>query len=667
MRWGLGILLVLLLAVPARGAEGVDLRGATPAARGLADTAEVRALGDVNGDGLADLAIGTNEERAAGRRCEPLDGPVDEDDARAWQPVAHVVLGRLGRRAFELDGLVRLACPSAPTAEDEGPPGSGISYGTSVGGTVGAAGDWNGDGLADMAVGAISAAPRGRPNAGSAYIAFGAKDLLDRDLRDASSVVRIDGPQRASALGESIVPVGDVDGDGRPDLALPHRVGVAAGDGRRLGRERVRIAVVFGGAPAGTRIDLAAPGRDAIVLTGFPQGRIEPAEPSVAPAGDLDGDGRGDLLVGLPGGDVSREFGSAIVVRGRPGPALVDVSRETALLRIKGAPGDALGATVALLGDVTGDGRPELAIGDAFPPGTLSLPAPRGSVVVVPPRTGVVDLARPPADVRRVLGPREASDFGQALQAAGDLTGDGRPDLVAGAPRTTPDCRHSAGAIFVIPGAPAGGRASVEALPGAWRIDGARPLAQLGRDIAVADLDADGVAEILGGALPFGNAASKDLYAVAATAPRVALPAVEEDGCLSARAAAPRLSAVRRTGAVTVTVRSSMGRGVPHDVRVVVRAVPVRGRPSRAVEDEVFRGLFPEQRGGRLVRFTGPSTRRVTVRLSRKDRRRLAGARGAYLTVSAEQTLSAPRTGPEGTGALDGRILRLGNVPRLEG
>ena len=127
-------------------------------------------------------------------------------------------------------------------------------------------------------------------------------------------MVRIDGRARVT-LGSDVAPAGDVDGDGRPDLviALPGE----------------RAVIVRGGAPAGTTIDLARPpAGGTIELRGLDAGRPRrPAETGAeaaafAAAGDVDGDGRGELLVGLPAAEPLRGRGRVLVVRGAAGPVV---------------------------------------------------------------------------------------------------------------------------------------------------------------------------------------------------------------------------------------------------------------------------------------------------------------------------------------------------------
>src|SRR5206468_4489269 len=87
---------------------------------------------------------------------------------------------------------------------------------------------------------------------------------------------------------------------------------------------------------------------------------------SVAFAGDVDGDGLDDFLLGAPSGDLA-PGGAAVLVFGRASfPPAIDLSRDLgslALLLASGRDGGAAGAAVAGVGDLNGDGFPDLAVG----------------------------------------------------------------------------------------------------------------------------------------------------------------------------------------------------------------------------------------------------------------------------------------------------------------
>ncbi|HEX8086792.1 MAG TPA: hypothetical protein VF529_21070 [Solirubrobacteraceae bacterium] len=644
-------MLLAALAAPAAALAdvGVDTRDVAPVAR-IDASGDAVPVGDVNGDGIGDLGLGPFSETAAGRRCEPLTEKIDRGDARNWQDAVQVVFGRPSFGPIDVEtvgpGGLRVRCPATPRLEDRGPPGSGTSYGIAVGGSVAGAGDVNGDGLADVAVGSVSAGPRGRPGAGSVHVVFGAREGGEMDARTLGDRgVRIDGPERASELGRSITAVGDVDGDGFGDVALPYRVGAAAPNGRRLGRERLRVAIVFGGFRGGEQIDLASPGARVSTLAGLTEAFVAEIADHVALAGlgDLGGDGAGELAVGAAFASEETLWTRRVaVMRVRRG-ATIDVRREPRVLTVR-AEGDRIRfGAVAPAGDVDGDGRQDLAIAANHAPGELGVRDPGTAVMVVPASAGPdVDVARPGATVRTILGVGEVEDdvfaFGGHLAPLGDVDGDGRPDLAIAQPGATPDCRSGAGVVWVVPGTAGGGTVRIDRAPGAWRIDGARPYAALGREVAAGDVTGDGAPELILPSLPSGDAGVVDVRLLAARRPatevgRLASP----PDCFGARLLTRTLRGLRR-GRVVVRVRSHMGTGQPQTLAVRVTIGTARSRPrTRRDFDRFRRSILRAGVARARVRAEGPIRRRVAVRMPRAMRRMVRAARFAFVEVDVEQ------------------------------
>lgn len=300
------------------------------------------------------------------------------------------------------------------------------------GNTVASAGDVNGDGYADLVVGAFSANAVGRSYAGAVSVFLGSVDgIPDAPLRVLEGMETFDG------FGWSVAGAGDVDGDGYSDIV------VGAKFANRGGRTYTGTVSVFHGSATGIA---ATPRR---VLEGRERG--DDFGWSVASAGDINGDGYSDIVVGalqeasshwMLGGFASVFLGSATGVAAAPQRVLERPMRI-----------DNFGHSVSIAGDVNGDGYADLVVGAPFIVGSYS---DRGIVSVY-----LGGEAGAPAAPHRVLeGPR-TDDFGWSVTGAGDVNGDGYADLVVGAPSAVVGDRGPIGtaSLFV------GGASRINATP----------------------------------------------------------------------------------------------------------------------------------------------------------------------------------------------------------
>lgn len=251
--------------------------------------------------------------------------------------------------------------------------------------------------------------------------------------------------------------------------------------------------------PGAGMLDLGSTGADASYIGE----RDSRAGWAIAPAGDLNADGRADALIGAPGAspDLRTRAGSVFVLFGeaKGGPLTVRLNAlDERGFRIDGAVvEDELGIAVASAGDVNRDGTPDLLVGA---PGANE---DRGAVYVIYGKatTERVDLAAlQPAQGYRIAGELPGGMFGVAVANAGDQNGDGVPDQLVGAPKSAPNGRADAGAAYVVYGRASDLDLAARTPADGFRLDGPRGgLAGL----AVAtlpDLDGDAVSELAVGA-----------------------------------------------------------------------------------------------------------------------------------------------------------------------
>eukprot|EP00727_Mastigamoeba_balamuthi_P013249 m51a1_g8547 hypothetical protein (1362) ;mRNA; f:73621-78939 len=500
-------------------------------------------VGDVDGDGCSDLCVALGSGSGSGSGSgEGVVVVVPGRPAALWprvvdlrEPAEHkgaVVVGAATfAGAWDVDGDGRAdVVLGNPAASPRGVAGAGAAWGVlalegsargqGVGCAVAGAGDVDGDGADDVVVGELpgesarhfvvfcsASAPSAWPRAlslapGAAHPAVHVSAL---------SANRVAAPPGDSGAGASVASsAGDVDGDGVGDLVLC----------RAVPRVSHVCTVVLGGPewPAAAAVGLGGDEGDDALLANRTAVLEGPAPCgtalAAAPLGDVDGDGLGDLLLGVPDacapGEQPRSAvrGAAVAVRGRRDFALEPRVRLEAIARLPqrahvltGGPAPPPPAQLSGVGDVDGDGSADWALGaagvgrvyvhlgpslprDAAPALPAAPPAPPGAAAVV------LTTAGGSADL-----------LGWSVSRAGDVDGDGAPDVVVGAPGAA----GGAGRAYVVfgrrlpwaPGAAVDLDAAADGLRAA-ALAGDAAVGGCGRAVGAAgDVNGDGVDDLL--------------------------------------------------------------------------------------------------------------------------------------------------------------------------
>ena len=390
---------------------------------------------------------------------------------------------------------------------------NGVSAYDSSGGSVSSAGDVNGDGLADLIVGASSDEPNGK-NSGASFVVFGKTDGTVVELSALESGAGgfvIKGADAFDSSGGSVSSAGDVNGDGLSDLI----VGASYDDPN--GTSSGVSFVVFGKSD-GTAVELSdvESSNSGFVINGVDFG--DHSGYSVSSAGDVNGDGLADLIVGAYRDDPNGEnSGASSVVFGKTDGIAVELSAVES-----GAGGfvingvsarDSSGESVSSAGDVNGDGLADLIVG-AYrddPNGDNS-----GASFVVFGKTDgtAVELSSVESGNGGFVinGVSAYDSSGGSVSSAGDVNGDGLADLIVGASSDDPNGENS-GASFVVFGKTDGTAVELsfaESGAGGFVINGADAFDSSGGSVSSAgDVNGDGLADLIVGASgddPNGNA-----------------------------------------------------------------------------------------------------------------------------------------------------------------
>ena len=431
--------LVLLVGVPA----GAQQRGADPASllpgyvfadQKISDTeggftgaldnndrfgGSVASVGDLDGDGVADLAVGASSD----------------DDGGSARGAVWVLF-------LNADGTVRAHQKISST---EGGFTGALDDFDQFGQSVASMGDLDGDGVADLAVG-VNRDDDGGVERGAVWVLFLDADGTVRAHQKISSTEggftgTLDDYDR---FGRSIASVGDLDGDGVADLAVG-----ATGDDGDGGYDRGAVWVLFLNADGTVKAHQKISSTEG----GF-TGALDPNDyfgTSVASTGD--GDGVRDLAVGATGDDDGGSSRGAVWVLFLDADGTVRAHQKISSTEggFTGALDDTdfFGVSAASVGDLDGDGVGDLAVGATLDDdGRLD----RGAVwVLFLNADGTVKAYQKISDTEGgFTGALDARDyFGGSVASVGDLDGDGVADLAVGAPGDD-DGGEYRGAVWVL-------------------------------------------------------------------------------------------------------------------------------------------------------------------------------------------------------------------------
>jgi hypothetical protein len=446
--------------------------------------AAVSTAGDVNGDGYSDVIVGIPgafNGRVAIHHGSPsglniardltLAGAVSGDNFGSDVATAgdvngdgfsDVVVGASGR-AYVFHGSITGLSLTAGWIADESQPSS--SFGAAVAG----AGDVNADGYSDVIVGAMSY-DNDQTNEGRAYVYHGSETGLSL-----ASVWTSEGNLAEARFGEAVSSGGDLNGDGYCDVVVGafNYSNPDANEG---------AAFVYWGGPNGLSATAAwtDEGNQGNAFYGT----------AVSTAGDVNGDGYSDLIVGAESFDNDQiGEGRAFVYHGgafslSPAPGWTTESNATS---------SGYGFSVANAGDVNGDGYGDVVVGaHQYDNGQAG----EGAAFVYHGSSSGPSLSADSVLESNVVG----AGLGWSVGTAGDVTGDGYSDVVVGAWLYT-NGQSQEGAAFVYSGSPLG----VDTTP-IWSAEGDQAHSRFGGAVGTAgDVNGDGYSDVIVGAFSYSN------------------------------------------------------------------------------------------------------------------------------------------------------------------
>jgi hypothetical protein len=468
---------------------------------------DVSSAGDVNGDGFDDVLVGApffdqgdaNEgavflyrgQKSGLATISSWTGTSDQEHANlGWSAASagdvngdgfgDIVAGApLYDGAAEDGGAVFVYFGSASGPSDE--PDwifTGDVAGMQLGRAVSTAGDVNGDGFSDIVAGAPEYDPTGGiPADGRAYVFLGSPSGPE------DSVHRILSHGSDNRFGWSVASAGDTDGDGFGEILVGAKYPYLS--------DRLDGVYLYAGSPSGPAAE-----PDQVISynrTRYPRS----LDISVASAGDVNGDGLSDVIVGDE--DHLNSDGRALVYVGVAAGGSHSAAAGTQVAATE--PNARFGASLAS-GDWNGDGWADLLVGA---PLQGDVPADAGASLVY--YGGMSGLDSLPG--WQGTGAQTGEWFGYAVADAGDIDGDGFPDIAVGAPHFA-NGENDEGGVFFFAGSGDGLADSTT-----WSVEGDTTASGFGYSLARAgDVNGDGYSDVIIGAFRYSNGEDEEGRAV---------------------------------------------------------------------------------------------------------------------------------------------------------
>lgn len=337
---------------------------------------------------------------------------------------------------------------------------------------VASAGDVDGDGFSDLIVGAPFYT-NGSSKEGGAFVYHGTATGIN------SHVAVLESDQNEAQMGISVASAGDVNGDGYSDVISGANLYDNASNTDN------GSAFVFHGSASGI---LAAP----TIMLGVNQSGAQFGY-SVTGAGDLNGDGFSDIVVGAPQYDNgSGKSGAVFIYYGSSAGVPKNWTNKLHISQFNQTDTQ-FGASVSAAGDVNGDGIGDLIVGAPYYDGSSS---DNGAAFVYHGSLNGVSMVWN----QKLESNQTNAYLGTSVSGAGDVNGDGIRDVIVGAPGFDKVGCSNCGAAFVYQGTTAGVSSFYTAL------EGTQSNAQMGYSVASAgDVNGDGYNDVITGAPTFSN------------------------------------------------------------------------------------------------------------------------------------------------------------------